>query len=84
MQVQLLAKDDSVSTGENANSVDGAKTVDRDLREMLTNIFIDNTRLRKQVNSLLMHYALKMDMTSDKNDEEALSEHIVQNKSIEK
>lgn len=84
-EVQLLAKDDSVSTAGNANCVDdGVKTIDGDLREMLTNILTDNTRLRKQVNSLLMHYALKMEMTSDKNDEDALSEHIVQNKSIEK
>ncbi|KAL8090044.1 PX domain-containing protein EREL2-like isoform X1 [Apium graveolens] len=83
-EVQLLAKDDDgVSTTDNKNfSDDGANTVNQALRDLLTNIFVDNTNLRKQVNTV-MRYALKINMSSDTNDEQP-SEPIVQNKSIEK
>lgn len=83
--MQLLAKDDDgVSTTDNKNfSDDGANTINQELRDLLTNIFVDNTNLRKQVNAV-MRYALKINMSSDTNVDEQTSELIVQNKSIEK
>lgn len=70
-QVQLLAKDDvAVCTTNNNNfSDDGAKTINQELRKLLTNIFVDNTNIRKQVNSV-MRYALKINTSSDTNVEE--------------
>ena len=77
-QVQLLAKDDdAVSTTDNNSSDDGTKAINQELRELLTNIFLDNTNLRKQVNSVL-RYALKINTSSDTNDDEQPSEHTVQ------
>lgn len=83
--MQLLAKDDDgVSTTDNKTfSDDGANTINQELRDLLTNIFVDNTNLRKQVNAV-MRYALKINMSSDTNVDEQTSELIVQNKSIEK
>lgn len=84
-QVQLLAKDDdAVSITDNKNSSDdGENAINQELRDLLTNIFVDNTNLRKQVNAVL-RYVLKINMSSDTNDDEQPSELIVQNKSIEK
>ncbi|WOG87777.1 hypothetical protein DCAR_0207008 [Daucus carota subsp. sativus] len=77
-KVQLLAKDDdAVSTTDNNSSDDATKAINQELRELLTNIFLDNTNLRKQVNSVL-RYALKINTSSDTNDDEQPSEHTVQ------
>lgn len=84
-QVQLLAEEDddaTSTTGNNKFSDDGAKTIDQELRQLLTKIFIDNTNLRKEVNSV-MRYVLKQNM-SDKDNNEQLLEHIVQNMSIDR
>lgn len=83
-EVQLLAKaDEAVSMTDNKNfSDDGAKTITQELRDLLTNIFVDNTNLRKQVNAV-MRCALTINMSSDTNDDEQ-PELIVRNKSIEK
>ncbi|KAL1831505.1 hypothetical protein ACET3Z_001156 [Daucus carota] len=84
-EVQLLAEEDddaTSTTGNNKFSDDGAKTIDQELRQLLTKIFIDNTNLRKEVNSV-MRYVLKQNM-SDKDNNEQLLEHIVQNMSIDR
>lgn len=84
-QVQLSAEDDdAASTIENNKfSDDGATRIDQDLRGLLTNILIDNTNLRKQVNSI-MRYALKIHTSADKNNDEQPLEHFVQNESIDR
>uniref|UniRef100_A0A2N9FTA3 Uncharacterized protein n=1 Tax=Fagus sylvatica TaxID=28930 RepID=A0A2N9FTA3_FAGSY len=47
-------------------------SLDDELRKMLADIFVDNARLRKQVNSVTRH-ALRVDIMSKKEDKEAAS-----------
>ncbi|CAK9154605.1 unnamed protein product [Ilex paraguariensis] len=80
---QLLAQSDG-STGFTADKTsvvdDDTRTIDDDeLRKMLTGIIIDNARLRKQVN-FVIRYALKIDISSEKDDEATPSIPTVQNK----
>lgn len=53
--------------------IDDATTTDDELRKTLANIFIDNVKLRKQLNSVLRH-SLKMDV-SNTDEDEALREN---------
>ncbi|XAR69391.1 hypothetical protein NMG60_11000944 [Bertholletia excelsa] len=69
-KAQLLTPDD-----EEMNSVDEVhcinmenRAADDELRKILKNILIDNGRLRKQVNSAI-RYALRKDMSSEKDNE---------------
>lgn len=56
--------DSSSPTAEEMNEVDSDSwTVDKKLRNMLTNILVDNGKLRKQVNSVI-RYALKKKISS--------------------
>jgi hypothetical protein len=48
---------------------------------MLADIFVDNARLRKQVNSVTRH-ALRVDIMSKKEDKEAASSKFVVNTSV--
>lgn len=59
---------------------DETRTMDDELRKMLADIFIDNARLRKQVNFIIRR-ALKMDVMSKQDG--APSEKIVVNTSVE-
>lgn len=56
-EAQLLAREDeqSVTSANRSYSSNGSdqSTMDDDIRKMLTDIFIDNARLRKEVNSAL-------------------------------
>lgn len=62
MQEFSLAVDDSGSTADRTNSADDDTIrVNEDLRKMLVQIFVDNGRLRKQVN-FLTRCALRMKM----------------------
>ncbi|XP_059638523.1 PX domain-containing protein EREL1-like isoform X2 [Cornus florida] len=81
-EAQNLAQDDgnAVYAVDNGNGDidDDRRTMHDELRKMLTDIFIDNARLRKQVNSLI-RCALKLDNSSDEKDVEAPSLKIVLN-----
>ncbi|KAK9280523.1 hypothetical protein L1049_014215 [Liquidambar formosana] len=72
-EAQLLAHDDETDISD-VNKVhknnDDTRTTDDELRKILTDIFIDNAKLRKQVNSVI-RCALKIDTTSEKTAEEA-------------
>ncbi|KAM7498260.1 hypothetical protein LguiA_022674 [Lonicera macranthoides] len=73
-EAQLLAQDvengiiAAMSSNSNNNgSVNGRRTRDDELRKMLTEMFIDNARVRKQVNSAI-RCALSTTDKSDKDD----------------
>ncbi|PPS15563.1 hypothetical protein GOBAR_AA05020 [Gossypium barbadense] len=56
-EAQLLAQDveNSVVRSEESHKMkDGDKRIDDELRKMLTDMFVDNARLRKQVNSVIL------------------------------
>ncbi|KAK9282341.1 hypothetical protein L1049_005257 [Liquidambar formosana] len=72
-EAQLLAQDvenavAAAGTPHNKNG-GGTRMTDDDLRKMLTDTFIDNARLRKQVNSVI-RCALNTIVKSDKDEEE--------------
>ncbi|KAF5456748.1 hypothetical protein F2P56_026194 [Juglans regia] len=67
--------------GEIYDMNDETRTMDEELRKMLADIFIDNARLRKQVNFIIRR-ALKMEDMMSKQDG-APSEKIVVNTSVE-
>ncbi|XP_059274734.1 PX domain-containing protein EREL1 isoform X3 [Lycium ferocissimum] len=74
--------DSSSATAEKVNDVNSDSwTVDEKLRNMLTNVLVDNGKLRKQVNSV-MRYALKKKMSSPGECEDPSSETI-QNKHLD-
>ncbi|XP_060208871.1 PX domain-containing protein EREL2 isoform X2 [Lycium barbarum] len=74
--------DSSSATAEKVNDVNtDSWTVDEKLRNMLTNVLVDNGKLRKQVNSV-MRYALKKKMSSPGESEDPSSETI-QNKHLD-
>ncbi|GMI93911.1 hypothetical protein like AT3G15920 [Hibiscus trionum] len=55
-EAQLLAQDveNSVARSEESHmKKDGDKRIDNELKKMLTDMFVDNARLRKQVNSVV-------------------------------
>ncbi|KAF9615212.1 hypothetical protein IFM89_022474 [Coptis chinensis] len=86
-EAQLLARDDenslpSASRIHTSNGSDLRQT-DNDIRKMLTDIFIDNARLRKQVNSVI-RCALQTAIKSGKGEEETPSRKTVLNKFLER
>ncbi|XP_034916439.1 PX domain-containing protein EREL1 isoform X1 [Populus alba] len=66
-EAQLLFEDDKI-TAPNKDT----RATDDELREMLANIFTDNAKLRKQVNSIMRH-ALKMGSICRSSSDEAPS-----------
>lgn len=58
------------------------RTMDDELRRMLADIFVDNARLRKQVNSVIRR-TLQVG-TMPKKEDATPSEEIIVNKSVEK
>ncbi|PNT33760.1 hypothetical protein POPTR_006G256000v4 [Populus trichocarpa] len=66
-EAQLLFEDDK-TTAPNKDT----RATDDELREMLANIFTDNAKLRKQVNSIMRH-ALKMGSICRSSNDEAPS-----------
>ncbi|KAL5559776.1 hypothetical protein UlMin_035987 [Ulmus minor] len=70
-EVELLTKDGgalSSDTDEDHHTIDdNTMTTDDELRKMLTAIFVDNVRLRKQVNSVVRH-ALKLENSGTDNE----------------
>ncbi|XVE89058.1 hypothetical protein DITRI_Ditri19aG0119900 [Diplodiscus trichospermus] len=71
-EAQLLAQDVENSTArsdESLNMKDSDKRTDDELRKMLTDIFVDNARLRKQMNSVI-RCALNTYVKSDEDDDE--------------
>ncbi|XP_012447464.1 PX domain-containing protein EREL1 isoform X5 [Gossypium raimondii] len=70
-EVQLLAKEDSSAIGDTDNVHDNHydNRIDDELRKIIADIFTDNAKLRKQVNSQLQH-RLKCDIMSKNNDKE--------------
>ncbi|KAL9363450.1 hypothetical protein Peur_046235 [Populus x canadensis] len=66
-EAQLLFEDDKI-TAPNKDT----RATDDELREMLANIFTDNAKLRKQVNSIMRH-ALKMGSICRSSNDEAPS-----------
>lgn len=72
-QAQLLAQDDENATAATSKihdkSGDDLRTKDDEVRNMLTDIFIDNARLRRQVNSVI-RCALKTAIVPEKDDGE--------------
>lgn len=71
-QAQLLAQDveNAVAAVDETSRANGSntRTTDDELRMMLTDVFVDNARLRKQVNSILR--CALANATSEKDDED--------------
>ncbi|OVA13728.1 Phox homologous domain [Macleaya cordata] len=89
-EAQLLAQDDenTVVSARRAEIINGdnLEIMDYETRKLLTDIFIDNARLRKQVNSV-NRCALKTAVKSEKDEEEqeeAPSRKTVLNKFLER
>ncbi|TYI60294.1 hypothetical protein E1A91_D10G094300v1 [Gossypium mustelinum] len=75
-EAQLLAQDveNSVVRSEESHKMkDGDKRIDDELRKMLTDMFVDNARLRKQVNSVV-RCALNAYVKTDEDDDDDDSE----------
>ncbi|XWS17828.1 hypothetical protein CRYUN_Cryun33cG0101500 [Craigia yunnanensis] len=70
-EAQLLAKEDSTATGDIGSICDNHNDTrtDYELRKIIADIFTNNAKLRKQVNSHLRH-RLKCDIMSKNNDNE--------------
>ncbi|XP_011007709.1 PREDICTED: uncharacterized protein LOC105113290 isoform X1 [Populus euphratica] len=70
-EAQLLAQDleNSVARLDETHNTNGSDRTDNKLRKMLTETFIDNARLRMQVNSII-RCALNIHLKSDKDDED--------------
>ncbi|KAK3040941.1 hypothetical protein RJ639_028815 [Escallonia herrerae] len=83
-QARLFSEDNESASGvANTDKIDDdTKAIDLEMKKLLRNVFVDNARLRKQVNSV-SRYALKMENSCERMDE-ASSEQIVQSKTIER
>lgn len=70
-EAQLLAQDleNPVARSDETHNTNGSDRTDNELRKMLTETFIDNARLRMQVNSII-RCALNIHLKSDKDDED--------------
>lgn len=78
-QAQLLAQDVENALGasdRNSENINGTitSTTDDEVRKMLTDIFVDNARLRKQMNSVI-RCALNMHSKFEEDDEEEVEEN---------
>lgn len=86
-QAQLLAQDleNSMAGLDGTHITNGNDRTDNELRKMLTETFIDNARLRMQVNSII-RCALYIHLKSDKDDddEEAPLRNTVLSKFLER
>ncbi|XP_057505023.1 PX domain-containing protein EREL1-like isoform X1 [Actinidia eriantha] len=83
-EVQLIAQgeDSTIVSVDNVHKIDDVtKAVEDELRKMLKDIFTDNARLRKQVNSVLS-CSLKRDISSE-NDVGSPTK-VIQNTSVER
>lgn len=70
-QAQLLSQDIETATAAIRTSSGGTeRSTDDELRKMLTETFIDNARLRKQVNSVLRCALHGPDKSEEDDDEE--------------
>lgn len=82
-EAQLLTENNETTASgvDESHDINDA-AIDDELRKMLADVFIDNARLRKQVNSVTRR-ALRVDIISNKKeDEEAPSGKIVANTSV--
>ncbi|XP_039050990.1 PX domain-containing protein EREL1-like isoform X3 [Hibiscus syriacus] len=72
-EVQLLAKGEGSATGDIDSQYNNQYDIgtDDELRKIIADIFTENAKLRKQVNSLLQH-RLKCDIMSKNNDKELI------------
>uniref|UniRef100_A0A3N7EJN5 PX domain-containing protein n=1 Tax=Populus trichocarpa TaxID=3694 RepID=A0A3N7EJN5_POPTR len=70
-EAQLLAQDleNSVARLDETHNTNDSDRTENELRKMLTETFIDNARLRMQVNSII-RCALNIHLKSDKDDED--------------
>lgn len=72
-QAQLLAQDveNAVAVVDESRNVNGSnkRTTDDELRKMLTDVFVENAGLRKQVNSVI-RCALNTNGTPERDDED--------------
>ncbi|THG01162.1 hypothetical protein TEA_015875 [Camellia sinensis var. sinensis] len=83
-EVQLSAQNDYKFSDDDHKIDDETRAVDDELRNILKDIFIDNAKLRKQVNSVL-RYSLKMNISTEKDDDEdGPSAENVQNTNVER
>ena len=72
-QAPLLAQDNELVVAGNKNdniTNDESRIDDNELRKMLKDIFLENARLRKQVNSVIRR-SLKTDIMSENNHEDS-------------
>lgn len=81
-QAQLLARDTENAVGTSSVDDQNARTRD-ELRKMLTDAFIDNASLRKQINSVI-RYALTKPENSEKEKEDAAPRESVLSKFLER
>ncbi|KAE8696125.1 signal recognition particle 54 kDa protein 2-like [Hibiscus syriacus] len=78
-EAQLLAQDveNFVARLEGSHKIkDGDKRTDNELRKMLTDMFVDNARLRKQVNSVV-RCAFNTYMKNDEDEETSLRKTVL-------
>ncbi|WCJ40524.1 Phox (PX) domain-containing protein [Euphorbia peplus] len=70
-EAQLLAQDveNSVAGRDESHGSSGSARTDDELRKLLTEVFVDNARMRMQVNSVI-RCALNANVKSEKEDEE--------------
>lgn len=84
-QAQLLTENNETTASgvgvDETHDNNDSTSLDDELRKMLADIFVDNARLRKQVNSVTRH-ALRVDIMSKKEDKEAASSKFVVNTSV--
>lgn len=88
-EAQLLSQDieSAVTSAIHSSSGGTVRATDDELRKMLTETFIDNARLRKQVNSVLrcaLHVPDKSEEYDDNEEEEAPSRKTVLSKFLER
>lgn len=84
-EAQLLTENNETTASgvgvDETHDNNDSTSLDDELRKMLADIFVDNARLRKQVNSVTRH-ALRVDIMSKKEDKEAASSKFVVNTSV--
>ncbi|XP_057504654.1 PX domain-containing protein EREX-like isoform X2 [Actinidia eriantha] len=85
-EAQLLSQDieNAVTAATNNDNGDNTRTTDNELRKMLTETFIDNARLRKQINSVTRCALNAPDKSENDEEEEAPSRKTVLSKFLER
>ncbi|KAK1268408.1 hypothetical protein QJS04_geneDACA006418 [Acorus gramineus] len=81
-EAQLLTQDDE--SGPSAINGDGRTGDDDEIRKMLTEVLIDNARLRKQVNSIIRCALTKVSKSEKEELDESPSRKTVLNKFLER